>query len=225
MSIYITGDTHIPIDVHKLSGRVFREQRNLTKDDYVLVCGDFGGVWDGSKHDKYWLDWLQRKNFTTLYCYGNHCNFPLTETYPVEEWNGGKIHKIRDSVFHLMNGEVFELEGKKFFIMGGATSHDKEWRIPGVSWWAEEIPSRETTEYGLDNLEKVGNKVDYIITHCAPTNIQQKIDPYFKPDILTDYLEYVYDIVEFDKWFCGHYHIDKWINEKFRVLYQEIMVV
>lgn len=71
MSIYVTGDIHIPIDAHKLSGRVFREQRNLTKDDYILVCGDFGGVWDGSKHDKYWLDWLQRKNFTTLYAWGN----------------------------------------------------------------------------------------------------------------------------------------------------------
>ena len=71
MSIYITGDTHIPIDINKLSTKVFKEQKNLTKDDFLIVCGDFGGVWDGGKHDKYWLDWLQKKNFSTLYVAGN----------------------------------------------------------------------------------------------------------------------------------------------------------
>ena len=43
--IYVTGDTHIPIDIHKLDDDAFMEQKNLTKDDYVIICGDFGGVW------------------------------------------------------------------------------------------------------------------------------------------------------------------------------------
>lgn len=42
--IYITGDTHIPIDIGKLSTSRFPKQKSLTKDDYVIVCGDFGGV-------------------------------------------------------------------------------------------------------------------------------------------------------------------------------------
>jgi hypothetical protein len=44
--------------------------------------------------------------------------------YPVEEWHGGKVHKIRPSVIHLMRGQVYELQGKKFFTFGGAQSHD-----------------------------------------------------------------------------------------------------
>lgn len=71
MSIYITGDTHIPIDIRKLTTKYFKEQKELTKDDFVIVCGDFGGVWDGGKHDKYWQSWLQKKNFSTLYAWGN----------------------------------------------------------------------------------------------------------------------------------------------------------
>ena len=71
MSIYITGDTHIPMDIDKLSARRFREQKEMDKNDYVIICGDFGGVWDGSQRDRYWLNWLQKKRFTTLYAWGN----------------------------------------------------------------------------------------------------------------------------------------------------------
>ena len=222
MGIYITGDTHIPIDIHKLSTKIFKEQENLTKDDFLIVCGDFGGVWDDSKHDKYWLDWMQGKSFTTLFVAGNHENYELLYQYPVMEWNGGKVHKIRESIYHLMSGEIFEICGKKFFIMGGASSHDKEWRTPGVSWWAEEIPSRETMEYGLENLKNHNNKVDYILSHCTATKIQEQINMYYKPDTLTDYFDFVYDSVEFEKWFCGHYHVNKDI-EKVSVMYDSIV--
>ena len=59
--IYITGDTHIPTDIGKLSSKRFPEQKNLTKNDYVIICGDFGGVWDESNEEKYWIKWLNKK--------------------------------------------------------------------------------------------------------------------------------------------------------------------
>ena len=49
--IYITGDTHIPVDIQKLSTKRFPEQKEMTKSDYVIICGDFGGVWDGSNEE------------------------------------------------------------------------------------------------------------------------------------------------------------------------------
>ena len=52
--IYVTGDTHCPIDIRKLSTKNFTEQRNLTKDDALILCGDFGAVWDGGKEDLFW---------------------------------------------------------------------------------------------------------------------------------------------------------------------------
>ena len=43
--IYVTGDTHG--DFERFREDIFPEQKTKTKDDYVIICGDFGGVWDG----------------------------------------------------------------------------------------------------------------------------------------------------------------------------------
>ncbi|MDE7249846.1 MAG: metallophosphoesterase, partial [Lachnospiraceae bacterium] len=123
--IYITGDCHSNFE--RFNKSIFPEQSEMTKDDYVIICGDFGGVWDKvteSNTEKWWLDWLESKSFTTLFVDGNHENFDRLYDYPVEEWHGGKVHKIRDSVIHLMRGQVFIIDGKKIFTFGGAASHD-----------------------------------------------------------------------------------------------------
>lgn len=123
--ICITGDTHS--DFSRFNIEKFPIQNEMTKDDYIIICGDFGGVWsfeEESRHEKEILDWLEQKNFTTLFVDGNHENFSRLYNYPIEEWNGGKVHKVRPSVLHLMRGEIFNIDNKKFFAFGGAKSHD-----------------------------------------------------------------------------------------------------
>lgn len=56
--IYITGDIHGDIDIHKLTTQNFPQQRTMTKDDYLIICGDFGLLWDDSPSEHYWLRWL-----------------------------------------------------------------------------------------------------------------------------------------------------------------------
>lgn len=99
----------------------------MTKEDCVIICGDFGGIWNyGFENQKEAeaLDWLDSRPFTTLFVCGNHENFDRLYEYPVEEWHGGKVHKIRDSVLHMMRGQVFEIDDRKIFSFGGASSHD-----------------------------------------------------------------------------------------------------
>ena len=50
MVIFMTGDTHG--DFGRFSARAFPEQKHLSKDDYVIICGDFGGIWDGSEAEQ-----------------------------------------------------------------------------------------------------------------------------------------------------------------------------
>ena len=102
MAIYITGDTHG--DFTRFKEELFPEQANMTKDDYVMICGDFGGVWDGSEEEQRWLDWLEERPFTTLFISGNHENFDLLAEYPRSQWNGGEVQRIRPSVIHLLRG-------------------------------------------------------------------------------------------------------------------------
>lgn len=119
--IFITGDTHS--DFTRFSIDSFPEQKEMSKDDYVIICGDFC-IWDDSKQERYWLKWLNEKPFTTLFVDGNHSNFDLLKQYPVHDWNGGKVHFIRDSIIHLMRGQVYNIAAKRIFTMGGASSHD-----------------------------------------------------------------------------------------------------
>ena len=150
--IFITGDTHCDYDWKKLNTSCFPEQKELTKDDYVIIAGDFGGVWAQDKTDEYIIKTYEKRNFTTLFVDGNHENHDALAQYPVEEWHGGKIHRISDTVIHLMRGQVFEIGGKTFFTMGGAESSDKIYRKEGVSWWAREMPSDVEYEEAIKHM-------------------------------------------------------------------------
>lgn len=156
----------------------------------------------------------------------NHENHDALDAYPVEFWNGGKVHKISDSIIHLMRGQVFTIEGKKFFTMGGAESHDKIYRKEGISWWPREMPSNDEYEEGLANLDKANNQVDYILSHCAPDQLQSQIAYWYEHDKLTGYLEIVRQAVKFGWHYFGHYHIDKdFLNYKATCLYNNIIEI
>ena len=124
--IFVTGDCHG--DFRKFSTSAFPEQAEMTKEDIVIICGDFGAVWDADGErpsETYWLGWLDRKPFTTVFVDGNHENFErLSRDFEIVDFHGGKAHRLRDSVYHLMRGEIFDFEGRRFFAFGGARSHD-----------------------------------------------------------------------------------------------------
>lgn len=226
--IFVTGDLHGTFDIWKLTDRHF-EERGLDEDDYLIICGDFGLVWyfeddERGDEDKKWLDWLEGKPWTTLFVDGNHENFDLLSGYPIEEWNGGQVQRIRDNVIHLVRGQFFDIAGKTFFAMGGAYSHDIEYRTEGVSWWKAEVPSWKEREEAIANLTAHDWKVDYVITHCGPTGAipQPRIsDPVF-PDEYTDWLQTeIADKLQFKRWFFGHYHKDYSEGDAYRLLYYD----
>ncbi len=243
--IYITGDTHS--DFQRFTEEKFPIQSEMTEDDYVIICGDFGGVWtfeEESSREKELLDWLDNKNFTTLFVDGNYENYTRLYNHPIEEWKGGKVHKIRDLVLHLMRGEIFDIDNKKIFAFGGAKSHDIQdgilnldeeekiyeyrkrgayFRIRDFSWWDLELPTKQEMENGIKNLEKINYKVDYIISHCCPTNVQALINSTYKRDVLTDYLQQISEKCTFKRWYFGHYHDYKQVNSQFTLLYENIV--
>jgi len=242
--IYVTGDCHGGF--RRFSTKYFPQQKRMSADDYVIVSGDFGGIWDGSDEDRYWLDWLNDKPFTTLFVDGNHENFNLLNTLPQKIWHGGKVHEVRPNVLHLMRGQVFEIGGLTWFTMGGAASHDiqdgildpeapsfeqeyrfksstrQKFRVKGVSWWPEELPSDAEYEEAIKNLEQVNWQVDCVLTHCAPTSIQKKLGRSYTPDRLTDFLQTVMTRCQFDCWFFGHYHRNEIIDEKYILQWEQI---
>ena len=218
--IFITGDTHGDIDFHKLTTENFPIE-GLTRDDYVIVCGDMGIVW-GSNSDRYMQKWWESKPWTTLFVDGNHENFHKLYEYPVEEWHGGKIHRIMPHVYHLMRGQIFDIDGHSFFTMGGAASHDKWARKLNVSWWEEELPNEQEMEEARRNLAIVDNKVDYIITHSLPASLLPFVVWNGDQDSVTIFLEEVFNKVKYRHWYCGHYHKDIDIPFRISIMYQSV---
>lgn len=227
--ILVTGDIHGPTDIAKLSAKSNTIEKQMTKEDFLIICGDFGMVWDNSEEDMWWRKWLDKKPYTTLFIDGNHENFDLLEKFNEVNFCGGKAHRISESIYHLMRGEMFTLQGKKFFAMGGAESHDKEYRTEGESWWRQELPSKEEYSHALDTLKRNDFRTDHVLTHCAPSCYQSRIAekiglPYEYPaNELTDFLEDLLHLTAPEKWFCGHYHTDLTLTDDFEVLFERII--
>jgi len=226
--IFITGDFHGGIDANKLNSSHFPQGKHLTKDDYVIVTGDFGIPWYHPTHpyyrqEQYWLKWISDKPWTTLFIDGNHENFDKLDQYEEISWKSGMIHQITSSVYHLMRGYVFSINDLSFFTFGGATSIDKHHRKEFISWWKQELPSHAECARGMNALDDVGWKVDYVITHCAPTFTHTRIHDYYKEDDVTKYLEVLRPALQYKYWFCGHYHEDRYMpQEHLQILYHSI---
>ena len=227
--VYITGDTHGLYDVLKFENAYFPQKSQLTKNDYVIISGDFGGIWDGGERDQKTLDFFSQQPFTTLFVDGNHENFDLLKAFPVEEWNDGKIHRVRDDIIHLMRGQVFTIEGHTYFTFGGGVSIDKALRTEHVNWWREEFSSFAEKQEALENLKKHGNKVDYIITHTCPETVKKNelarsVSIKGVKCETEEFLDTILDTVTYKTWFCGHYHYDLYFEgPKLLFLYNEIV--
>ena len=150
-------------------------------------------------------------------------------SYPEERWNGGKVHRIRPNLLHLMRGQVFEIDGVTIFTMGGGYSIDKMYRIPGISWWAEEMPTEAEYEEARENLKKYGNVVDIIISHAAPDSAMEYFvqtgeisHRYIQEMELNLFLEEVRQTIRHRHFYFGHMHVDKQISENMTALYYDV---
>lgn len=224
--IYITGDTHGERD--KINN--LEIQLELTENDYLIIAGDFGFIFNNNYLEELILNALSTKPFKILFVDGNHECFPAIFRYPEEMWNGGKVHKIRENIYHLMRGQVFEIEGKKIFTMGGAYSIDRYNRKFNLSWWESELPSLKEMEEAKKNLALHDYKVDYIITHTVPSSVKwlmgYEVSQEHEEDAdFTDFLdEEVRLKVSYKKWFAGHFHINKIVSaaDNLIVLYEGV---
>lgn len=243
--VYIRGDIHGKFN--ELGKKHFPEQ-----DGLVIVCGDFG-LWHDTKEEKYWFDWISKLNYTIAFVDGNHENHSrfYTDEFPIVDFFGGKAHQIRDNLFHLIRGEIYNICGKKFFAFGGAKSIDQgpggaldpskmtaaelkakikeydrdfiAYRIKGLSWWEEELPSKAEMAHGLENLAAANYEVDYVISHCLPGNVAAMLYPSADKDVLTAFFDYLIldKSLKFNKWYCGHYHVEERLLGQYIIKYKD----
>ena len=218
--IYITGDTHGDVDFHKL---LALKEDNLTYDDYLIICGDAAICWSVELLN-YFKDLYNSIGCTIIYIDGNHENFVLLNNMPLVEYKGALMHQIDEHIFHVLRGEIMTIDKKTFLCIGGAVSIDKLYREPYITWWPEEEINNPDIDNAINNLLKVNNKVDYVITHCADTPTVIKSFGY-RRDVCTDQLNFIDKVVDYKHWYFGHYHFDREISNKKTCLYNSIVKI
>lgn len=223
--IYITGDTHGETERFTEIAQIY----GLRENDTLVVAGDFGCIFGLGSKDEVKLDRLAECPYTILFLDGNHECFPKIYSYPEEERFGGKVHVIRHNVLHLERGQVFELEGLKVFTMGGGYSIDAMLRVPGRSWWPEEMPNVKEYEEAWKNLKKYDHKVDVIVSHAAPENVMRLFTEigifnrrYPEEMKLNMFLEEVRRRTEYKHYYFGHLHMDRPLHENQTALYYAV---
>ncbi len=217
--IFLTGDLHGDVSDARLGKRLFPEGETLSKDDFLVVLGDFGVFWHNppTPEERRCLNVLSAMPWTTLFVDGNHENFDLLDALPSEERWGGPVGVAAKGVYHLRRGYVYDVAGFYCFAFGGGRSVDKSVRTPGVDWWERENPSREERERGIEFLEKRGWNVDLVWTHVAPSRACDKLleEHYafahtgrrMEHDPLSDYLDGLAEKLSFKLWSFAHYHV------------------
>ena len=219
--ICITGDLHGDLSRFK-----HKNIKKLKKNDSLIICGDFGFIWNGSKKEERILKKLGKKRYNVLFVDGCHENYDLLKKYEVKQWNGGEVRVISGKLMQLMRGSVFTFGDQKIFAFGGGQSDDMDIRRGANTWWAEEVPTIEEIQSAVRTLEKNGNIVDYIVTHEPPSSLKEflQIDTEQKSEMST-YFDEIRTKCKFKRWFFGKSHMNKVIPPQYHAVFDDVIII
>ena len=218
--IYVTGDTHGQIERFKE-----KPVSALKKGDTLIVLGDFGFLWDGSKAEQRNLHWLGKRRYNILFIDGCHENFDLLGRYPVEEFLGGMARHIDGNLWYVQRGSVLTIEGKRLLCFGGGESDDIEDREEGVNWWPAEMPTPEEIDRCRAGLYAAdGGTVDYVLTHEAPGQVLDFLNLRgLRHNWLHTFLDEVFEKTTHKQWLFGRYHRNQLIGTRVRAVFSDLV--
>jgi hypothetical protein len=230
-TIYITGDTHGDLER-------FKKCKMLKKGDFLIICGDFGFIWDGCKKEKALLKWLGKRKYHILFVDGIHENFAELNSYPEDDWCGGITRHISGNLRYLMRGEAYRLGNKTVFAFGGGGCLDENENTDDVTETTPsasrpplqggelhpEIPRDKDYRNGLKSLAMHGSRVDYIVSHEAPSKIAELLElPNSGKSRPNAYLDILGESCTFERWFFGEHHINRVVPSKYYALFDRVM--
>lgn len=217
--VYVTGDIH-----GDLSDLDSRNIGRLKKGDILIITGDFGFIWDNSKSELKNLKKLSKKKFTILFVEGVHENFELLEQYEECEIFGAKARKIENNIYCLNRGEIYEIENKSFFCLGGGDVDDIFEKSDDILEH-KCMPTDEQLKYAVENLQKNDKKADYIITHEAPASVKKLIRRDSNINDLNLFFDTILHHIRYKKWFFGSLHTDRALSTNMTCVWQDVIKI
>jgi len=216
---FVTGDTHGDFTRIEKFCRRFK----TSKSDCLVIVGDVGVNFNEDARDDMAKEYLSDMPITIFAVHGNHEARPQNfDTYMEIEWCGATAYAepMYPSLIFAKDGEIYDFDGKKTFVCGGAYSVDKPIRLAeGYKWWPDEQPSEETKKYCEKQLDGACWNVDVVLTHTVPfkyiprdTFTMGDIDPATIDNSTELWLDTIEDRLTYKKWYAGHFHIERLVD-------------
>ena len=190
--IYITGDTHGDISCFKNP-----KLNKLGEKDILIVCGDFGFIWNPhDKNEKKNLEFLKKRKYTICFVDGAHENFDILNSYKPYRWKGGNTHKIADNIYHLMRGE-----------------------LPSAEDMRNGVNNIRDTDKNINYV------ITYEPPTVAKDILKQRSNQNIIISPLNTYLQQLMENVQYMHWYFGSLHLDLNISKKMTAVFNEIIQV
>lgn len=238
--VFITGDKHGKYDTI----RNFCLKWNTSKEDLLIVLGDNGINYFNNSRDTKLKHKLESLPITFFMIKGNHDMRPDPQTYDLVEAEHdlvrGKVlveKEFPSLLFSTMYGSYqFNLFDQwiNAYVIGGAYSVDKWYRLEmtkrgiyGYNWFADEQLSKEE----MDAVEtEIPLNTQIVLSHTCPYQyiprdmFLPQIDQSTVDDTMEHWLDTINEKVNYDKWYCGHWHTDRTVDN-LRFMYNDIITL
>lgn len=213
--IYFTSDLH-----GELNFKGFREYlQKAGEDDLLIILGDVGLSFEKTEENRKFTEVFLSIEKNIAIVDGNHENFDFLNSFPEEEWNGGKVKRLTPNIVLLERGNIYTIEGKTFFTFGGCKSSEK-WKGMGL-WYFGEEPTEEELSRAYDNLKSHNHAVDYVLTHKYE-RVPAETGHFGE---LEELIQFINKNVSFRKWYAGHYHLNEKADDKHTYVYDELIEI
>lgn len=227
-NIYITGDKHGDMKCFK----PFSDRFETCIDDVMIILGDVGINYYLNHLDILAKDMLKYVPMTFFCVHGNHEERPYNVGgYKLVDFMGAKayVEDMFPNIYFAKDGEIYNFGGSKVICIGGAYSVDKNIRLAnGWQWFESEQPDDEIKAYVEKQLDSIDWKVDYVLSHTCPS-IYIPTDMFINGigqsgvDRSTEsWLGNIEYKLSYKKWYCGHWHTDRLIDN-IRFMFNDIV--
>ena len=227
--IYYTGDIHGEV----LCAADIVARCGITDQDVLVILGDVGMNYYGNSHgDKHRKKKLNKLGVPIFCIHGNHEMRPETiSTYHEEKWRGGFVYVEEEypNLLFAKDGEIYDLDGQKAIVIGGAYSVDKWYRLRmDMNWFPDEQPSDEIKCRVIKKLEEQDWNVDVVLSHTCPERyipieaFLSGIDQSTVDNSTEEWLGSIEERLKYTAWLCGHWHINKRID-KLQFLFHDVI--
>ncbi len=194
MKILVVGDIHG--NFGKLNSLI-----NKQKPDILFLLGDVAIFWNG----KNYMDEIKTGNTKVYFLMGNHSDHDYAE----EHYGRNFIEpiEITKNIYYCGIGSSLQVENKTILFAGGADSIDKQFRLPGRTWFQQEYFNNKDYNFIMNNY--ANQKIDIIMSHSCPASMAYHLitfrnEKYNDPSYAG--LEELLDYFHPKKWYFGHFH-------------------